>query len=72
MTTTTNEKSIMTLAAEQYVSNCKQDSEFTNLHPNDIISCICVDLQDLLGRLLTDEEDEMTEEALLMFGVKWQ
>ncbi len=66
------EKGVMALAAEQYVANCKEDNQFTNLHPNDIISCICVDLADTLGRNLTDTEDELVEESLLMFGVKWK
>lgn len=74
MTTTTNieSKGIMTLAAEQYAKNCQEDALFNILHPNDIISCICVDLQDKLGRKLTDLEDEIVEESLLMFGVKWK
>lgn len=73
MTTATNNietKSIMTLASELYAWNCKQDAEFSSLSPSSIAACICVDLQDRLCRKLTDNESEMVDEALMLFGVE--
>ena len=63
-------KSIMTLASELYASNCKQDVEFNRLSDSSITACICVDLEEKLQRKLTDNENEMVDEALLLFGVK--
>lgn len=73
MTTTTNNieaKDIMSLASEIYFSNCNQDPEFNTLSDSSINSCVCVDLQDKLGRELTDAEENMVDEALLLFGVQ--
>jgi len=62
--------SILTLASEIYAHNCKIDSEFASLSPSSIAACVRVDLQDKLNRQLTDTEENMVDEALLLFGVK--
>jgi hypothetical protein len=66
MTTST---SILTLASEIYSSNCKQDPEFNSLSSESIAAAVRVDLSDKLGRKLTDVEEDMVDEALLLFGV---
>jgi len=74
MTTTTNNietKSIMTLASEQYVHNCNEDDVFATIGPANIAAGVRCDLEDMLGRKLTDSEDDMVDEALLLFGIEY-
>lgn len=66
---TSTTTSILTLASEIYAANCKQDPEFNTLSADSIAACVRVDLQDKLNRELTDAEEDMVDEALLLFGV---
>ena len=72
MTTTTNDTIFITLASDQYVHNCNEDGVFATLGPANIAACIRCDIEDKIGRKLTDNEDKIIDKALmLLFGIEY-
>jgi hypothetical protein len=61
---------IMRTASEIYVWNCKHDSQFNTLSKGSILACTRVDLSDKIGRILTEQEEALVDEALSIFNLQ--
>jgi hypothetical protein len=60
---------IMTMASEIYVWNCEHDNQFNTLSKSSILACVRVDLADKIGRILTEQEEELVDESLKIFNL---